>query len=125
MCTLLRVIILFNMLVHFFTVLSFNCAFLLIEVRKRLYHNFSQLKCTITFRREIVSQVVGYQYISQIRSIDDFYCQRRSVCPCVILCSTPGAMRCLWQRTSLCRPVNESARVATVLVHRVILSRLV
>lgn len=33
-------------------------------------------------------------------------------------------MRCLWQRTSLCRPVNESARVATVLVHRVILSRL-
>lgn len=60
------------MLVHLFTVLSFNCAFLLTEVRKRLYHNASQLKSMITFRREIVSQVVGYQYISQTRCIDDF-----------------------------------------------------
>lgn len=45
----------------------------------------------ITFRREIVTQVVGYQDISQTRSIDDFYCQRSSVCPYVILCSIPGA----------------------------------
>lgn len=72
MCTILRVISLFNMLVHLFTVLSFNCAFLLPKVRKRLYHNASQLKSKITFRGEIVSQVVRYQYISQTRSIDDF-----------------------------------------------------
>lgn len=71
------------MLVHLFTVLSFNCAFLLTEVRKRLYHNASQLKSMVTFRREIVSRVVGYQYISQTRSIDDFYCRRSSVCPYV------------------------------------------
>lgn len=95
MCTLLQVIVLFNMLVHLFTVLSFNCAFFLTEVGKRLYHNASQLKSMITFRREIVSQVVGYEYISQTRSIYDFYCQRSSVCPYVVLCSIPGAGLCV------------------------------
>lgn len=126
MCTLLRVICLFNMLVHLFTVLSFNCAFLLTKVRKRLYHNASQLKSQITFRAEIVSQVVRYQYISQTRSIDDFTVNE-VVFVLVLFCTLfqeQGYAFSLATNLSL-SPSQRSARVATVLVHRVILSRLV
>lgn len=65
MCNLLRVIVLFNMLVHLFTVLSCNCAFLFTKVRKRLYLNAFQLKSKITFRGEIVSWSDINTYLKQ------------------------------------------------------------